>query len=270
MRTVALSFLVLSVLGITAAGCGEPSEESAAAGAGGAGPALGEGLGGLAFNQCGVAAPLPVDTGQCTLVSAPAIANFDDYTGTNAADYGFSVGTARGGLVHVGDGGTGVVTTEMVPDESGSGYALQIANTNASNWGGLLMLYFSTPACLDAHGYSGVEFSVKGSSPTGRIGVTVGLLDTTPVADGGLCANATDCKDATTESTLPADPAVWTKVRVPWSAFTPGLGTGLSCVPLTGQNVVRLVIQPFMNYPPPDFMLQPGPYSLAVDNVAFY
>ena len=51
---------------------------------------------------------------------------------------------------------------------------------------------------------------------------------------------------------------------------TPGVGSGVSCVPTTGQNIVRIVIQPFMNYPPPDYMFAPGAYSLAVDNLRFY
>jgi hypothetical protein len=41
-------------------------------------------------------------------------------------------------------------------------------------------------------------------------------------------------------------------------------------VPVTGQNIVRIVIQPFMSYPPPNYLLQPGPYVMAVDNVRFY
>jgi hypothetical protein len=240
-------------------------------------------------NQCGVAAPLPADTGQCTAVHAPSIADFDDYAaGTSPAGYTYYVNAKPpaadallGGLQHVGDGsdtngGTGVITTEMVTGEGGAGYALQIADTNAMNWGGLLMFYFisggASTACLNAHDYQGVAFSIRGSSPSGRFGVSLGMLDTTPVADNGLCDNptASDCKSATVESALPADATTWMTVQVPWDSLTPGVGRARACVPVTGQNILRLVIQPFMSYPPPDYKLAPGPYAIAVDNLRFY
>jgi hypothetical protein len=221
-------------------------------------------------------------------VGAPVLTDFDDYAGTAAGSYTFYVNGAPpepdavlGAILHVGDGsdmngGTGVITTEMVTGMGDTGYALQISNTNAMNWGGLLMFYFpysgSVVTCLDARDHGGIEFSIKGSSPSGRFGVTLGMLDTMPSAENGLCDNPTtsDCKDATLELTLPSDANEWMDLRVPWSAFTPGIGSGVSCVPVTGQNVMRLVIQPFMNYPPPDYMFEPGAYSIAVDNVRFY
>jgi len=130
----------------------------------------------------------------------------------------------------------------------------------------------SAGACLDAHSFGGVQFSIKGSSPSGRFGVNLGMLDTIPTSDNGLCSNSTssDCKDANVDLTLPADPATFTQIQIPWGSFTPGVGSGLSCVPVTGQNIVRLVIQPFMSYPPPNYTFQPGAYSVAVDNVKFY
>jgi hypothetical protein len=102
--------------------------------------------------------------------------------------------------------------------------------------------------------------------------VNLGTLDTMPTGDNGLCDNptASDCKDANVELSLPADAAEWTQIQVPWSAFTPGVGSSTSCVPATGQNVVRIVIQPFMSYPPPDYMFEAGAYTLAVDNLRFY
>ncbi len=268
------------------AACSDGAEGEASGGGGGTGATGGGGTGASAFNQCGVAAPLPAETGQCTLVSAPLVTDFDDYSGTEASSYTFSVvatppaEAVRGAILHVGDGsdmngGTGVITTEMVTGEGDTGYALEIANTNATTWGGLLMLYFpfgGTPAaCLDARNYGGLEFSIKGSSPSGRFGVSVGMLDTIPIGDNGLCdsPSASDCLPATIELTLPSDAATWTQVRVPWSAFTPGVGSAAACVPVTGQNIVRLVIQPFMTCPPPDYMFEPGAYGIAVDNVRF-
>jgi len=239
------------------------------------------GIGGNTFNQCGVAAPKPSDSGNCTAVSAPAIADFDDYApGTSAGAYTYQVGGKLGAILHIDDGsgsngGTSVISTEMVTGEGNAGYAVQIADSNAVNWGGILLFYFpsgTTPTCLNAPAYTGVEFSIKGSAPSGKIAVNLGMLDTIAVADHGLCDNATaaDCKNANIEWPLPSDPAAWAHVQVPWSAFTPGIGSGRACVPVTGQNIVQLAIQPLMSYPPPDYTLAPGPYTIAVDNVRFY
>ncbi|HEX6273232.1 MAG TPA: hypothetical protein VFZ53_09335 [Polyangiaceae bacterium] len=279
---------VAASAGQLAACSDDPSNGGDAGGSGGSGAAGVGGTGASTFNQCGVAAPLPADTGQCTVVSVPLLADFDDYSGTVASDYTFYVngpppaeGALLGGFLHVDDGSaatedTSVVSTEMVAGEGDAGYALWIANTNAVTWGGLLMVYFpfggATATCLNAAGYEGLEFSIKGSSPSGRFGVSIGMLDTTPTADHGLCTNpnTSDCKPASLELTLPPDAETWKAVRVPWSALTPGVGSDTSCVPVTGQNVLRLVIQPFMSYPPPDYVFEPGSYAIAVDNLRFY
>jgi hypothetical protein len=282
-------FLLLSTVSLAAStltACSDDAQDGTG-GSGGTNSTAGIDTSGRSFNECGVAAPLPAETGQCTAVAAPLITNFDDFAGTDPGGYTYSVSgkppseAVRGAILHVGDGsdmngGTGVITTEMVPGEGDAGYALQFSNTNAMNWGGLLMFYFpfggAVSSCLDARDYGGVEFAVKGASPSGRFGVNLGVLDTIPSADNGLCDNptASDCKDANVEFSLPANTAEWSVVQVPWSAFTPGIGSSTSCVPATGQNVVRIVIQPFMRYPPPDYMFEPGAYTLAVDNLRFY
>jgi hypothetical protein len=280
-----LAFVVLGHASIILSACSDGAQEG---GDGNSGPNTTGGIdtSGRSFNECGVAAIPPAETGQCTPIAAPSIANFDDYSGMDAGSYTYSVSgkapaePVRGAILHVDDGsaanGTSVVTTEMVTGEGDAGYALQISNTNATTWGGLLMFYFpfggATLSCMDARDYQGVEFAVKGVAPSGRFGVTIGMLDTVPTADNGLCNNPTssDCKDANIEFLLPSSEAEWAQVQVPWSAFTPGIGSSTTCVPATGQNILRLVIQPFMSYPPPDYMFEPGAYTLAVDNVRFY
>ena len=310
--TVCRLSLLLLVAAVSATACSQSSDsanpESSGAGAGTTGNgggstagasgngASGNGAGGSSagggasskFNQCGVAAPLPANPGQCIVVTAPTITNFDDYTGGDAASYNYYIngkppaaGAVLGALQHIDDGssangGTSVVSTEMVTGRGGSGYALEIADTNAINWGGFLSSYFigsgTSPGCLDASAYGGVEFWIKGSSPSGNFGVSLNLLDTVPASSGGLCSNASssDCKGATLQLALPSDPETWMKVQVPWSAMTPGLGSQLACVPITGQNITQLVIQPFMSYPPPTYAFAPGPYKIAVDDWAFY
>lgn len=236
------------------------------------------GIAASCLNQCGVGAPQPADDGRCGTVSAATITNFDDFAGGAAASYTYQVGTAGGAILHIGDGsdangGTSVISTDMVAGEGNTGYALQISNTRANNWGGVLMMYFpGSVSCLDARAFSGIELSVKGTAPSGNIAVSLGMLDTVPPADGGLCSNASssDCKNATIQLALPSDPQAWTKVQIPWSALTPGIGSNLACVPVNGKNFFRLFIQPLMSYPPPSYTFQPGPYSIAVDNIRFY
>lgn len=295
-NSVSFAFFVVSHM----LACGESSNGSIAAdGSGGAGIQGGSGgasassrvganIAGNGFNQCGVAAPLPVEASNCTVVTSPSFVDFDDYNGAAASSYTFYVNAkppeANALLVaiqHIGDGsdqngGTSVIATEMVTGEGGNGYALQFSDSNATHWGGLLMFYLpgdgTTTKCLNVAAYSGLEFSIRGTSPSGRFGVNLGMLDTIPTADKGLCNNsvASDCKDATIELNMPASAETWSHIQIPWSSFTPGIGSGLSCVPLTGQNIVRLVIQPFMNYPPPNYTMAPGPYAILVDNVRFY
>lgn len=265
MRSRVYDLVLFSVLSLLATACGDSGSKAGGGGAGTSGAAGGAGTGGtdatLTFdlNQCGVAAPLPMNPGQCQLVTAPAI---------------------LGSLQHIDDGsaanGTSVVSTEMVEGHDGSDDAMQISNTDAVNWGGLLSVSFpgngSSPGCLDASAYDGVQFWIKGSSPSGNFGVSLNTLDTVPASSGGLCngSAANDCKSATLQFALPADAETWMNVQVPWSAMTPGLGSQAACVPVTGQNLTQLVIQPFMAYPPPDFKLAPGPYQIAVDDLAFY
>src|SRR4029077_5913641 len=111
------------------------------------------------------------------------------------------------------NGGTSVISTEMVSGAGDAGYALQVADTNAIHWGGTLLFYLppggGAGPCLNAQGYGGLELSIKGSSPTGRFGVSLGMRDTIAVADDGLCdsATASDCKNASIELSLPAEPA---------------------------------------------------------------
>ncbi|MFZ5891194.1 MAG: hypothetical protein ACOY0T_09090 [Myxococcota bacterium] len=289
MRIGISELSVLSKLALAAASlaaCSQAADAAGQAGNGGTGAVSGNT--GRSFNQCGVAAPLPKDTGQCTPVSAPVLADFDDYAGSAASTYGYYVNAKPpaanallGAILHIGDGsdangGTSVISTEMVTGAGTSGYALKISNSNALHWGGLLMFYFpssgANAACLNANAYQGIAFSIQGTSPTGKFGVNFGILDTMPKADRGLCdsASSSDCKDATVQLALPADPTAWTEIKLPWSAFTPGLGADLTCVPLTGQNIARLVIQPLMKYPPPNYMFEAGPYTIAVDNVRFF
>jgi hypothetical protein len=280
--------LLCTLVASNPAGCGS----NAPGGTGGSGgtplPGTG-GLGGSAFNQCGVAAPRLANTGHCTTVSAPSITNFDDYVaGSSASSYSYSInakppvaGAEIGALQHIDDGsatngGTSTISTEMVTGRGGTGYALQFADTNAINWGGLLSLYFpgsgTSPGCLDASAYTGIEFWIKGSSPSGNFGVSLNMLETVPASNGGLCSSASsnDCKSATLQFALPSDAQTWMKVQVPWNAMTPGSGSQAACVPVTGQNLTQLVIQPFMNYPPPNYAFAPGPYQIAVDDLAFY
>src|SRR5262245_19683588 len=82
LRGSSRPLLLCALLARIVAACHDDGQHGGAGGAGGTAatvPTDAGGLGGSAFNQCGVAAPLPADPGRCTVVSAPAIADFDDY-----------------------------------------------------------------------------------------------------------------------------------------------------------------------------------------------
>jgi len=276
-------------LATTFVACGGGSDHGGNPGGNDGGGLTGEiSLDGGAFNQCGVAAPPPAGTGQCTLVTEPLLTNFDDYaSGTAASSYTYYVNpppgsnAVLGAILHIGDGsdmngGTSVISTDMVTGDGGAGYALQISDSDALHWGGSLLFYFpssgATPVCLNAQSYQGLKFSIQGTSPSGKFAVSLGMLDTIPVGSSGLCNSptASDCVNATVQLSLPSDAAAWAQIMLPWSAFTPGVGNGGLCVPVTGQNIVQIVIQPIMNYPPPNYTFAPGPYTIAVDNVQLY
>src|SRR5262245_53188975 len=124
-------FFLAAAFGLAAIalpGCSDENADDGGGNGGGGGTsstAVG-GTGASTFNQCGVAAPLPADTGQCTTVSVPLITNFDDYAGTAASGYTYYVNgkppaenALLGAILHVDDGSpasdaTSVVTTEMV------------------------------------------------------------------------------------------------------------------------------------------------------------
>src|SRR3954466_13265798 len=73
--------LLCAVLASPLAACRDDGQQGGNGGGRGGGTGLTGlgGLGGNAFNQCGVAAPLPTEAGHCTAVGAPALADFDDY-----------------------------------------------------------------------------------------------------------------------------------------------------------------------------------------------
>jgi hypothetical protein len=285
-----MALLCALAASVAACGSGGPREGTGTGGTAGDGGGTPDAdLADANFNQCGVAAPLPADTGKCVTVHAPALTNFDDYApGTAASGYTYyvngkppAVDAVLGAIQHIGDGsdgngGTSVISTDMVTGDGDAGYALQISDSDATHWGGALLFSFPSSAapgtCLDARNYQGVTFSITGSAPSGSFAVSLAMLETMPVANGGLCdnADATKCLNATITLPMPADATTWKTVQLPWSAFTPGVGSGQNCVPLTGQNIVQLIIQPLMSYPPPNYTLQPGPYTVAVDNVAFF
>src|SRR5687768_6443644 len=85
-----LMFVVLGHASITLSACSDGAQEG---GAGNSGPNPTGGIDttGRSFNECGVAAPLPAETGQCAALAAPLIANFDDFAGTDAGSYSYTM-----------------------------------------------------------------------------------------------------------------------------------------------------------------------------------
>lgn len=212
-----------------------------------------------------------------TTVSTPTLADFESYAaGTPADTFSFAFNAAAGGLltVYAGtyqyDDGTGVQTLSMVPG-SASHFSASITNESASGWGGALGLWMG---CIDASSFDGLTFSVRGRVPGGVATVTLptestNAPSTTDPAAGGTCGAG--CAAASASFPVTAE---FTRVRLPWSVFTPGSADG-AAVPASGRGVTGLAFSVALEwgevagnagtYGP----IASG-YELALDDIGFF
>jgi hypothetical protein len=133
--------------------------------------------------------------------------------------------------------------------DGASGWALQGAHTNALDWGGGIGFYAS---CFDASAFTGISLSVSGQSATGAASFSLST------AEG----------DFSQEFLLSE---AWTTVQLPFASFvsdTAGLTTNGANI---GGYAVR-VNNTYVEEPVGSmtFVPVPAPYSIAIDNVAFY
>jgi hypothetical protein len=245
--------------------------------------------------------------GSCTLVTAPSITDFETWMPTtadgavnNPANFSFYVNGAPpvangvlGGLLYINDG-DGMPALTMVPGYM-SNWAVHMGTTTAptmvdagtSDYGGLLIFYFpfpsvTMPSCVNPANYSGIQFWVQGQSgsisataPNGLMGVSLSTVETEPMSanaatpSGGTCDATADAGACKAPGLQFAIPATWTLKQLPWGAFVGGISNS-GCAGAPGSGILRLVLQPFESYPPPNYQVSPMPYFLEVDNVSFY
>jgi len=212
--------------------------------------------------------------------ASPGVADFDAWDGvTDIKTWSAPLGgdTAAGvyvGPFTYGDRANGFPETSGMVAGQSSTYALRIADTLAANYGGGLGTWLS--GCLNATGFSGVTFWVRGMSPKGTATLTLQMQDTlpsTPAKAGdpiGTCAGtATTCVHPTFIVPLTT---TWTKVSVPWASFTAGNAAGTAVRP-DGKNISQLQVAIDLNWMPDAngvYAPVPAPYELAVDTLAFY
>jgi hypothetical protein len=212
--------------------------------------------------------------------ASPGIADFDSYDGVSdlktwsAPLGGDTTANVFAGPFGYGDRSTGFPETFNVVAGQGSTYALHIADTLAMAYGGGMGTWLS--ACLNATGFSGVTFWVKGTAPKGTAVLTVQMQDTlpsTPAKAGdpiGTCTgNATTCVHPT--FIFPVT-TTWTKIMAPWSGFTAGNAAGTPVVP-NGRNVSQVQVGVELNWVPDAggvYMPVAAPYDVAIDTLAFY
>ncbi|MEY2933881.1 MAG: hypothetical protein RL033_4630 [Pseudomonadota bacterium] len=233
--------------------------------------------------QCGAGT---CNAGQCPAgklcateraLSTAVLTDFEGYgSATPVETWSFSFNAAAGQPLAVYSGpyqfsdGTGAQALQMVGGNA-SNYGLSITNAEATAWGGGLGFWMG---CIDASGYDGLAFDVRGSVPGGAASVSLATEQTSaPDANdpnaGGTCASG--CQAPLQPFPVSQE---WKRVYLPWSQFAPGSANQLA-VPVTGQGVTGLSFSLALewgelagaagSYGP----LAAG-YELALDNVGFF
>lgn len=209
--------------------------------------------------------------------SSPGIADFEDYDG--AADLGtwsFPLGGKAasgifGGSFGYGDHAGNKPETFSMLEGHDSTYALSIADTESTEYGGGMGLWLSD--CLDASAFTGVSFWVKGSAPTGMAKISLLTPETTSSmvdAKKGSCAG--DEKECLSPSKEVPVTDTWTEVTVAWADLAPGSNLG-EPVFADGKRLSQLQFEVALVWTPDDMAVYhptPAPYELVIDDVSFY
>jgi hypothetical protein len=276
--------MVVSLVGCTSDD-GDPGATGGKSGATGGGSGTGGssstggtggGTGGGAPAGTVCANPIPVDAAK------PGIADFDSYDGVaELTKWSFPLGGDMANMVYAGifgygDNGDNKPETFELATGNGSKYAMRVADTMATEYGGGDGIWLS--ACLNASKLTGISFFAKGNTPDGKATFTLSMGDTTPATAAkpddkiGTCpGDAMACVHPTFVFPVSAD---WTEVKIPWSAFTAGNANGALIKP-DGKNIIQVqwgaaLVWAETPVGSGKYMPTPAPYDLAVDTVSFY
>ena len=124
---------------------------------------------------------------------------------------------------------------EIIEPGHESNRALAVQVTEAKTWGAGMGLWFR---CLDASGFAGFTFWMRGVAPSGVVEVSIGSPAVDPVSDGGTCPDDSVCTNPIAMAELSED---WTQVSLKWSDFADGMN-GDQQVPATGSDLTGINI----------------------------
>jgi hypothetical protein len=215
----------------------------------------------------------------------PLLIDFETYNGTvEASNWGtpFGGATAGTGTVYAGPYAYGdetvTPTLAILAGRPPSMYAVAETVTQTRGWGmggGIWM------GCVDATGYKGVSFWVRGMSERAVFSFSIDMESTVRPdennnAGGGTCPGTKDTCQAATKVDIPLT-MDWTQVQLLWADFTPGMSAGTP-VTVDGNNITGLgwsVPLPFILDPtvPADaagpYVPVPGDLRINIDDISF-
>lgn len=212
--------------------------------------------------------------------STPGIADFEGYDGgADLSSWSFALGGDSSTMIYAGPFGYGddhvdAATNQEAPEEfnmtdgNGSTYALRIYDSQAEDYGGGMGIWLSD--CLDASGFTGISFSVRGIAPTGDAKLTVLMEETTSEDSDGTCMGTDD--DCTSPTfTFPVTDG-WTEIQAAFSGFEAGSAAG-TAVKADGHNIWQLQFDIGLDWLPDasgEYQPTPAEYELVVDDLTFY
>lgn len=264
----------LALFASLAACTSDPGDHGPDGGAGSTGSGGSGGTGGGGSGGAFCASPITVPA------ASPGIANFDMYDGATAlGSWSFPLGGdstlgVYAGPFSYGDRASGFPETFDMTSGENSMYALRIADTLAQSYGGGMGTWLS--ACINAVAFRGISFWAKGTSPTGKVKLTLSMQETLPVTPSTPDSPVGTCTGTTTTCVHPSYTFTltntWTKIEAPWSAFTGGNAAGMA-VAADGHNITQIQFGVELVWTPDatgTYVPTPAPYELAVDSLTFY
>lgn len=212
-------------------------------------------------------------------VTSATITDFEEYDGTlPVSDWTFAFNAPAGDAASVYAGiydysdAVGDHALLMTTGNASS-YAPSIRNARAGGpdaWGAGMGMWMS---CIDATSFTGLSLSIKGTTPTSTVTLTLATEATAPPDEanpdaGGTCVS--DCADASVEIAV-SD--TWTQALLPWGAFAPGTANGAT-VSVNGDDLIGVNVQVGLEYvedpnSPGDYVPAPGSYDVAIDDLGF-
>jgi hypothetical protein len=217
-----------------------------------------------------------------TTLTVPLMTNFDSYDGKTAAEmWTFPFNGKTGADADAPYAGpytyndmTGTPFIGMVGGANASTYAISVSNPMATGWGGALAFWM---ACVNASTYTGISFYARGSIPTGKVSVSLTMEpsskpEVTDPKGGGTCDAGDMCKSPMVEVPVTAD---WTLIKIPWSMFAAGVGSGMAVVTANGDKIAGFAFQAGLTYAETapgsmTYAAVPGMYSFELDDLGFY